>query len=80
MSETHLPSKRYRPIRRKAMKEVFDEPSETQTNHGIVIVEGPDSVDVALTPKAALRTAERISAAAVEALVEQADALSKDKH
>ncbi|WP_210357303.1 hypothetical protein [Sphingomonas beigongshangi] len=62
------------------MKEVFDEPSEAKSRHGIVEVTGPDSVDVALTPKAALRTAERISAAAVEALVEQAQAKSKGRH
>ncbi|MCP4655247.1 hypothetical protein [Sphingomonas sp. GV3] len=62
------------------MEEVFDEPSKAKTSHGIVVVKGPDSVDVALTPKAALRTAERISAAAVEALVEQADAKSTDRH
>lgn len=62
------------------MREVFDEPSEAQTSHGTVVVKGPDSVDVALTPKAALKTAERISAAAVEALVEQADTKSKGRH
>ncbi|MFD1787550.1 hypothetical protein ACFSC3_08195 [Sphingomonas floccifaciens] len=31
---------------------------------------GPDSIDVAMTPPAALRSAERISTAAVEALID----------
>lgn len=60
------------------MEEVFDEPSEAHTTDGNVIVRGPDAVSVALSPKAALKTAERISAAAVEALIGQAGAKSSE--
>lgn len=52
------------------MKEVFDEPSKAEVTQGAVLVTGPDSVDVAMTPAAALRSAERISSAAVEALID----------
>jgi len=62
------------------MKEVYDEPSKAEANHGLVTVTGPDSVDVVMTPKAALRTAERISSAAVEALVEQNLSEPGDRH
>ena len=62
------------------MKEVHDAPSEAEANHGLVAVKGPDAVDVVMTPKAALRTAERISSAAVEALVEQNLREPGDRH
>ncbi|MBB4619627.1 hypothetical protein [Sphingomonas abaci] len=62
------------------MKEVFDEPSKAEVAQGVVIVTGPDSVDVAMTPAAALRSAERISSAAVEALIEANGPNAKDMH
>ncbi|MFS0774217.1 hypothetical protein [Sphingomonas sp. 1P08PE] len=62
------------------MKEVYDEPSKAEANHGLVTVTGPDSVDVVMTPKAALRTAERISSAAVAAIVEQHGRPPGDRH
>lgn len=62
------------------MKEVYDEPSKAEASHGLVSVTGPDNVDVVMTPKAALRTAERISSAAVEAIVEQHGRPTGDRH
>jgi hypothetical protein len=62
------------------MEEVFDEPSKAEETQGIVVVTGPDSVDVAMTPAAALRSAERISSAAVEALVGESARKAKDTH
>lgn len=62
------------------MKEVFDEPSKAEETQGIVVVTGPDSVDVAMTPAAARRSAERISSAAVEALVGESARKAKDTH
>lgn len=62
------------------MKEVFDEPSKAEVAQGVVIVTGPDSVDVAMTPTAALRSAERISTAAVEALIDAHGSKSKNPH
>jgi len=62
------------------MKEVYDEPSMAKANLGLVSVTGPDSVDVVMTPQAALRTAERISSAAVEAIVDQHGRPSGDRH
>ncbi|WP_210357293.1 hypothetical protein [Sphingomonas beigongshangi] len=60
------------------MKEVFDEASKAEEVQGVVVVTGPDSVDVAMTPKAALRSAERISSAAVKALVGESARKAKD--
>jgi hypothetical protein len=40
--------------------EIYEEPSEVTAKDGCVKLDGPDSVDVALTPEAAEETAERI--------------------
>lgn len=41
-------------------KETYDKPSEVVSEDGRVIVDGPDHVDVALTPEAALETGGRL--------------------
>jgi hypothetical protein len=41
-------------------KPLFDEPSEVEAVAGSVEVEGPDQVDVALTPEAAAETSDRL--------------------
>lgn len=41
-------------------KPIFDDPSEVQAVDGTVEVEGPDQVDVAMTPDAAEETSERL--------------------
>jgi hypothetical protein len=39
---------------------VYDEPSEVKAVDGQVDVDGPDAVDVSLTPEAAEETSERL--------------------
>ena len=46
---------------------IYDEPSEVSAIDGCVQLDGPDSVDVALTPEAAEETSERLLGAAFEA-------------
>ena len=46
----------------------FDEPSEVVVIEGEVVVTGPDSVGVSLTPRAALETSVRLRRAAEEAM------------
>lgn len=48
-------------------KELFDKPSEVVADDGKVLVDGPDGVDVALTPDAALETADRLTDQAARA-------------
>jgi hypothetical protein len=45
----------------------FDKPSEVVADKGRVLVDGPDSVDVALTPEAALETGGRLLDQAAQA-------------
>ena len=46
---------------------LYDEPSEVDAEEGIVVVKGPDAVDVRLTPKAAEETSERLLHGAMKA-------------
>lgn len=46
---------------------VYDEPSDVAAADGIVEVDGPDAVDVAMTPEAAEETSDRLSEQAVKA-------------
>ena len=39
---------------------VYDEPSSVKAEEGCVVVEGPDDVDVRLTPDAAEETSNRL--------------------
>ena len=48
-------------------KELFDEPTEIQAVDGKVELDGPDGVDVAMTPEAAEETADRMFRASSEA-------------
>lgn len=48
-------------------KALFDEPSDVKAVEGKVEVEGPDEVDVALTPKAAVETSDRLLRGAFKA-------------
>jgi hypothetical protein len=45
----------------------YDEPSRVSAADGVVEVDGPDAVDVAMTPEAAEETSERLSNEAVRA-------------
>lgn len=49
------------------MDKVYDTPSDVSVKAGNVSVEGPDGVDVLLTPKAALETSDRLLDGATEA-------------
>lgn len=46
---------------------VFDDPSRVTATEGIVNATGPDSVDVSLTPQAAVETGARLIEAAARA-------------
>jgi hypothetical protein len=48
-------------------KALFDKPSEVEAVKGQVEVEGPDDVDVALTPEAAAETSDRLLRGAFKA-------------
>ncbi|GAA4744012.1 hypothetical protein GCM10023264_06560 [Sphingomonas daechungensis] len=46
---------------------VYDEPSEVEAEDGVVVVNGPDAVDVQLTPEAADEISERLITGAMKA-------------
>ncbi len=46
---------------------VYSDPSDVSASDGHVVVDGPDAVDVAMTPEAAEETSERLSDQAVKA-------------
>jgi hypothetical protein len=48
-------------------KDTYSQPSEVVAEDGKVLVDGPDGVDVALTPDAALETANRLTDEAARA-------------
>lgn len=50
-----------------ANKEIYTEPSQVGAEDGVVSVDGPDHVDVKLTPEAADETGERLQRQAVMA-------------
>lgn len=52
-------------------EKVYDEPSEVDAKGGTVVVDGPDSVDVRLTPDAAAETSDRLLFAAAKARGQQ---------
>jgi hypothetical protein len=46
---------------------IYDEPSKVDADNGVVIVKGPDAVDVRLTAGAAEETSERLLQGAMKA-------------
>ena len=47
--------------------QVYDAPSRVTAEHGNVVVDGPDSIAVQMTPEAAAETSHRLLGGAVEA-------------
>jgi hypothetical protein len=41
-------------------EEIYDEPTKVEAEDGKVILDGPDGVDVIMTPEAAEETSERL--------------------
>jgi ubiquitin len=52
-------------------KEIYDEPSEVKAQDGKVKVDGPDGVDIMLTPEAAAETSDRLLYGAAQARGQQ---------
>ena len=48
-------------------KIVYDEPTEVEAEDGVVVLLGPDAVDVRMTPEAALETSDRLTNGAMKA-------------
>ena len=48
-------------------EKIYDEPSKVVAKDGEVVVDGPDGVDVKLTPIAAVETSDRLLKAGTEA-------------
>jgi len=46
---------------------IFSEPSDVSAVEGAVEIDGPDAVDVAMTPEAAEETSDRLSSEAMKA-------------
>lgn len=55
------------------MTKVYDEPSKVSAECGEVQVDGPDGVEVSLTPDAAAETSDRLLAAAATAEGQRAE-------
>jgi hypothetical protein len=51
--------------------ELFDEPTKMTAKDGEVVLDGPDGVDVKLTPEAATETSDRLLYAAGQAKSQQ---------
>jgi hypothetical protein len=47
---------------------VYDEPTRVDADEGKVVLDGPDGVDVLMTPDAALETSDRLLAGAAKAM------------
>jgi hypothetical protein len=52
------------------MPDVSHEPSNVANEQGDVHITGPNGIDLSMTPAAALETAKRLDAAAIDALLD----------
>ena len=48
-------------------KTIYEDPSDVEAEAGVVSVDGPDAVDVKLTPEAAAETSHRLLKGAMKA-------------
>ena len=63
------------------MPDLYDQATRVTAAHGDVILDGPDGVDVAMTPEAALATSDRLLEGALAARGQQlSDELVKRQH
>jgi hypothetical protein len=51
------------------MPKTSNKPSEVSSDDGDVHIHGPDGIDVTMTPAAAFETAQRLDAAAIDAVL-----------
>lgn len=61
------PSSRPRRLSNMNKAPIYEEPSEVVVRDGAVVIEGPDTVEVSLTPDAARETSDRLLEAAMRA-------------
>lgn len=47
---------------------VYDEPTRVEADEGKVVLDGPDGVDLLMTPEAALETSDRLLSGATQAM------------
>ena len=52
-------------------REIYDTPSDISARDGVVTVEGPDHVDIRITPDAAVETSDRLLEGAMKARGQQ---------
>jgi hypothetical protein len=57
-----------------AQKEIYSKASDVSAEDGVVNVDGPDGVDVGLTPEAALETSDRLLEGAAAAFRQRVQA------
>ena len=50
-----------------SQSKIYDTPSEVSARDGMVTVEGPDHVDILMTPDAAVETSDRLLHGAMQA-------------
>jgi hypothetical protein len=48
-------------------EKIYDEPTRVEAEDGKVVLDGPDGVDVTMTPDAALETSDRLLVGATQA-------------
>ena len=60
-----------------AQKQVYSKASDVSAEEGIVNVDGPDGVDVGLTPEAARETSDRLLEGAATAVGQRVQAKAK---
>ncbi len=56
---------------RMSQPKIYDTPSEVSARDGVVTVEGPDHVDILMTPDAAVETSDRLLHGAMKARGQQ---------
>ena len=58
-------------LSRMSQPKIYDTPSEVSARDGVVTVEGPDHVDILMTPDAAVETSDRLLHGAMKARGQQ---------